>query len=46
MLDVNSAKTDQHLNRNEPWTTYTKAYAEHIFKTITVFSGYDNGTTV
>lgn len=43
ILDVNSGKPNQHLNRLEPWTTYTKAYAEHVFKTIAVFSGYDNG---
>lgn len=46
LLDVNSGKPNQHLNRLEPWTTYTKAYAEHVFKTIAVFSGYDNGGTL
>lgn len=43
LLDVNSAKEGQHLNRLEPWTTYNSIYAKHVFSTIQVFSGYDNG---
>lgn len=42
LLDVNSPLQDQHLNRDEPWTTYTAAYATHVFKTIKVFGGYPN----
>lgn len=42
VLDVNSPLEHQHLNNQEPWTTYTPMYLEHIFGVIEVFSGYDN----
>jgi len=54
ILDVNSPLDGQHLNRYEPWTTYTKAYLysslvamvliyrTHIFAVIEAFKGYDN----
>lgn len=42
VLDVNSPLEEQHLNNEEPWTTYTPNYLEHIFKVIDVFSGYAN----
>lgn len=42
LLDVNSPLSNQHLNRYEPWTSYTSKYLEHIFKTIKAFSGYPN----
>ena len=42
VLDVNTPLQDQHLHETEPWTTYTEAYAQHVFTTIEVFSGYDN----
>lgn len=42
LLDVNSPLEGQHLHRYEPWTTYTKAYVEHIFKVVEQFSAYPN----
>jgi 1,3-beta-glucanosyltransferase GAS4 len=54
ILDVNSPLDGQHLNRYEPWTTYTAAYMylfsrglvlicrTHIFSVIEAFKGYDN----
>ncbi|KAG7880109.1 hypothetical protein KL937_002336 [Ogataea polymorpha] len=42
VLDVNSPLPSQHLNRYEPWSTYNTDYLSHIFKTVEVFSGYNN----
>jgi len=42
VLDVNSPLENEHLNNQEPWTTYTPAYLKHIFSVIDVFSGYAN----
>ena len=42
VLDVNSPLPGQHLNRYEPWTTYTMGYIEHVFKVVDVFSKYNN----
>jgi len=42
VLDVNTPLENQHLNNQEPWTTYTPMYLEHIFGVMDVFSGYDN----
>lgn len=42
VLDVNSPLQNEHLNNQEPWTTYTPMYLEHIFSVIEVFSGYAN----
>ena len=42
VLDVNTPLEHEHLNNQEPWTTYTPMYLEHIFSTIEVFSGYAN----
>ncbi|CAZ79349.1 unnamed protein product [Tuber melanosporum] len=42
VLDVNTPLEHQHLNNEEPWTTYTSMYSEHIFSVMHVFSGYDN----
>ncbi|KAI5784718.1 Glucanosyltransferase-domain-containing protein [Geopyxis carbonaria] len=42
VLDVNSPLANQHLNNEEPWTTYTPKYLQHIFSVIDVFSGYPN----
>ncbi|BFZ59567.1 Glycolipid anchored surface protein 4 precursor [Saitoella coloradoensis] len=42
VLDVNSPLEGQHLNRYEPWTTYTGAYMEHVFSVIEATSGYPN----
>jgi hypothetical protein len=42
VLDVNSPLENEHLNNQEPWTTYTPNYLEHIFKVVDQFSGYAN----
>jgi hypothetical protein len=42
VLDVNSPLQGQHLNRYEPWVSYTEEYIEHVFKVIEQFSGYNN----
>ena len=42
ILDVNSPKQNEHLNRYEPHTTYTEAYLTHIFLVIEQFSYYNN----
>lgn len=42
ILDVNSPIEGQHLNRDEPWTTYNSIYGEHVFRTIEAFGGYRN----
>ncbi|ODV77719.1 glycoside hydrolase family 72 protein [Suhomyces tanzawaensis NRRL Y-17324] len=42
VLDVNSPLPGQHLNRYEPWTTYTTDYLEHVFKVVEQFSYYNN----
>lgn len=42
VLDVNSPLEGQHINRNEPWTTYTENYIKHVFKVVNEFSGYNN----
>ncbi|GAO45765.1 hypothetical protein G7K_0017-t1 [Saitoella complicata NRRL Y-17804] len=42
VLDVNSPLEGQHLNRYEPWTTYTGPYMEHVFSVIEATSGYPN----
>jgi len=42
VLDVNSPLEHEHLNNEEPWTTYTPMYLENIFKTVDHFSGYAN----
>jgi len=42
VLDVNSPLEGQHLNNQEPWTTYTPDYLEHILKVVDQFSGYAN----
>ncbi|KAI5785775.1 Glucanosyltransferase-domain-containing protein [Pyronema domesticum] len=42
VLDVNSPLPEEHLNNQEPWTTYTENYLKHVFSVIEVFSGYTN----
>lgn len=42
LLDVNTPLPHQHLNRYEPWTTYTPAYLEHVFAVVQQFSNYNN----
>jgi hypothetical protein len=42
VLDVNTPLPNQHLNNQEPWTTYNPVYLEHIFKVVEHFAGYAN----
>lgn len=42
VLDVNSPSRNRHLNRNEPWTTYTKEYLKNVYKVVDQFSSYNN----
>lgn len=42
ILDVNSPRIGESLNRYEPWTTYHEKYLEHIFKVVEQFSHYNN----
>ncbi|ODV92242.1 glycoside hydrolase family 72 protein, partial [Tortispora caseinolytica NRRL Y-17796] len=42
ILDVNSPVYGQHINREQPWETYTTAYLEHIFRVVDQFSTYTN----
>lgn len=42
ILDVNSPKPGQSLNRYEPWTSYNPNYVNHILKVVHQFAGYNN----
>lgn len=42
ILDVNSPRIGESLNRYEPWTTFTPEYFEHIFRVVHQFAGYNN----
>lgn len=42
VLDVNSPKPGQSLNRYEPWSSYNPNYVNHILKVVHQFSGYNN----
>ncbi|RKP29537.1 glycolipid anchored surface protein GAS1 [Metschnikowia bicuspidata] len=42
VLDVNSPLTNRHLNRYEPWATYTRDYLKNIFQVVQQFSTYNN----
>ncbi|GMG56013.1 unnamed protein product [Ambrosiozyma monospora] len=42
VLDVNSPKKGQHLNRYDPWSTYNYEYLSHVFSVVEEFSGYNN----
>lgn len=42
ILDVNSPAENQHIDRNDPGSTYTKAYLEHVFTMIEAFKDYPN----
>ena len=42
VLDVNSPAENQHIDRNNPGSTYTKAYLEHVFTMIEAFKDYPN----
>lgn len=42
VLDVNSPRPGEALNRYEPWTTYGPYYLEHVLRIVHQFSGYNN----
>ncbi|AET37793.1 1,3-beta-glucanosyltransferase Ecym_2035 [Eremothecium cymbalariae DBVPG len=42
ILDVNSPLQNQHLNRYEPWSSYSESYLDHVFKVIEQFGHYNN----
>lgn len=42
VLDVNSPRPGQHINRYEPAQTYNVDYLEHILKVTEQFSHYNN----
>jgi hypothetical protein len=42
VLDVNSPRINQHINRYEPWLTYNTDYLEHVFKVVEQFAQYNN----
>lgn len=42
VLDVNSPLPKHHLNRYEPWTTYTEEYMDNVLKVVEEFSYYNN----
>lgn len=42
VLDVNSPLKNHHLNRYEPWSTYTKEYLNNVFLVVHQFSSYNN----
>lgn len=42
VLDVNSPLPNHHLNRYEPWATYTKDYLRNVFLVVQQFSTYNN----
>lgn len=42
ILDVNSPKPGQNLNRYEPWTSYNPNYINHVLKVVHQFAGYNN----
>lgn len=42
VLDVNLPSAGHHLNRYEPWSTYTREYLKNIFLVVQEFSTYNN----
>lgn len=42
VLDVNSPRMGESLNRYEPWTTYSPEYLQRIFQVVEQFSWYNN----
>ena len=42
VLDINSPLPKHHLNRYEPWTTYTEEYMDNVLKVVEEFSYYNN----
>lgn len=42
VLDVNSPLLQHHLNRYEPWTSYTEEYLNNVFKVAEQFAHYNN----
>lgn len=42
VLDVNSPRPGEALNRYEPWSTYNNYYLEHVLRIVHQFAGYNN----
>lgn len=42
VLDVNSPLASHHLNRYEPWATYSKDYLRNVFLVVQQFSSFNN----
>ena len=42
VLDVNSPLQGHHLNRYEPWSTYTYDYLKNVLRVVEQFSLYNN----
>lgn len=42
ILDVNTPRSGENINRYEPWTTYSSKYLRHVFQVIEQFSWYNN----
>jgi hypothetical protein len=42
LLDVNSPRVGESINRYEPWTTYTPRYIERVLRVVHQFAGYNN----
>ncbi|KAI1994372.1 Glycolipid anchored surface protein 4 precursor [Ophidiomyces ophidiicola] len=42
LLDVNTPEYGQHLNREDPASTYHKGYLKHIFSVVEAFKDYPN----
>ncbi|EPE37150.1 (Trans)glycosidase [Glarea lozoyensis ATCC 20868] len=42
LLDVNSPMQGDHINREAPWTTYTAAYLERVFRVVEAFKEFPN----
>lgn len=42
VLDVNSPRPGEALNRYEPWSTYNSYYLDHVMRIVHQFAGYNN----
>lgn len=42
VLDVNTPRPGEALNRYEPWSTYNSYYLEHVLRIVHQFAGYNN----
>lgn len=42
VLDVNSPAPNHHINRYEPWTSYSDVYMANVFEVVEQFGAYNN----